>query len=145
MFINKNPMPYSFPPNSGQLETCPVCGHDDVGSYRGALPERDCLTLRAQCNVCESTWQEVYTLTLVEDIRVSDKYRKQQELKASYSRETMERAYELYELGYTHPAVMQETGLDLDTAKWISDRQLLELGLPPREPVVVTNDNEEEL
>jgi len=116
MFKNEKPRPYSFPPNSGRLETCPVCGDDNLGIDRGVSFEGDCLRMRGKCNQCKSTWREVLTLTLVEDIRVSDKYKKRQELRDSYGRKSLERAYQMYEEGSTHLAVMQATGLDRETA-----------------------------
>jgi hypothetical protein len=48
----------------------------------------------------------------------------------TYSQESLERAYEMYEAGCTHFAVVQATGVDRQTAEWVSSRQLAGLGLP---------------
>jgi hypothetical protein len=64
---------------------------------------------------------------------------------AAYSRESLQRAYDLYEAGYTHFAVMEETGLDKETAEWISNRQLAGLGLPPDQPTTLSDAENYEL
>ena len=134
MLRNERPQPYSFPANSGRIQDCPVCGSDEVGTNQGVTIGPDCIHLPAECGECESTWREVFTLNLIDDVRVSDKYKKQQETRAAYTRETLQRAYVMYESGCTHLAVTKETGLDLETAEWISSRQLDGLGLPPASP-----------
>jgi len=48
----------------------------------------------------------------------------------------------MYEEGYTHFAVMEETGLNHETAEWISNRQLAGLGLPPDQPTTLTDADE---
>jgi hypothetical protein len=129
MVRNERPETYFFPRNSGMLESGPVCLSPRVGSYQGVTIEDDCLHLAGECDECKSTWREVFTLTLFEDVRVSDIYKKQEETRATYSHESLLRAYQMYEEGSTHFAVMQETGLDRESAKWIARRQLAGLGL----------------
>jgi hypothetical protein len=67
----------------------------------------------------------------VQDRLAADTEVRHKEAALSYSQESLQHAYEMYEQGATHFAVMNETGLDRETAEWVSNRQLGGLGVPP--------------
>jgi hypothetical protein len=62
-----------------------------------------------------------------------------------HSRESLQRAYDMYEQGATHFSVTKETGLDRETAEWISNRQLNGLGLPADRTLNITDAKKDEL
>ncbi len=72
-------------------------------------------------------------------VGASDEHKPPEHTRDPYSQQTLQRAYQMFEQGSTHVAVMNETGLDRETAEWISDRQLAGLGLPPIEPVTIVD------
>jgi hypothetical protein len=64
----------------------------------------------------------------------------------SYSQQTLQRAYQMREEGSTRLAIMDETGLDRETADWIFDRHSAGLGPPAVKPVtIVETEREDEL
>ena len=56
-----------------------------------------------------------------------------------YSQQTLQRAFQMYEQGSTHFAVMQETGMDRETAECISNRQQAGLGIPVDKPITIVD------
>jgi hypothetical protein len=66
--------------------------------------------------------------------------------KDPYSEQTLQRAYQMREEGSTRFAIMNETGIDAETADWISNRRSAGLGLPAAEPVQIAKlEPEDEL
>jgi hypothetical protein len=61
-------------------------------------------------------------------VSASDKHTPPEHTGGSNSWQALQRAYQMYEQGSTHFAVMSETGLDRETAEWISKRQSAGLG-----------------
>jgi hypothetical protein len=82
----------------------------------------------------QETFQEEVQKKLAGD-PASDKHKPPEPTKGPYSQQTLQRAYEMCEEGSTRFAIMEETGVDRQTADWTHDRQSAGLGLPAAKPV----------
>jgi hypothetical protein len=76
----------------------------------------------------------------------NDKHKPSEPTKDPYSQQILQRAYQMCEEGSTRFAIMNETGVDRETADWIHDRQSARLGLPAAKPAtIVETEREDEL
>jgi hypothetical protein len=99
-----------------------------------------------EIEVRESFQPEVQQELAGDSGTASPRHKPPEHTKDPYSEQTLQRAYQMREEGSTRLAIMDETGLDRETADWIFDRHSAGLGPPAAKPVtIVETEREDEL